>query len=57
VSSIGKALRSLLGELAIPKEVLKLAGGEDVMSTGEASVDPPKKTDSGVTTQAVGGSR
>jgi len=35
------------------KEVLKLAGGEDITSTGEASV--PNKTDSGVATKAVGG--
>lgn len=43
-------------EIKRAKEVLKLAGGEDVTSTGEASVDP-QKTDSGVATKAVGGSR
>jgi hypothetical protein len=43
-------------EIKRAKEVLKLAGGEDVTSTGEASVDP-QKTDGGVATKAVGGSR
>lgn len=43
-------------EIKRAKEVLKLAGGEDVTSTGEAGVDP-QKTDSGVATKAVGGSR
>jgi hypothetical protein len=37
------------------KEVLKLAGGEDISSTEEASV--PDKTAGGVATKAVGGSR
>jgi hypothetical protein len=37
------------------KDVLKLAGGEDITSTGEAS--DPNKTDSGVAAKAVGGSR
>ena len=43
-------------EIKRAKEVLKLAGGEDISSTGEASVDT-NKTDSGVATKAVGGSR
>ncbi|HEY4979364.1 MAG TPA: hypothetical protein VII25_09390 [Candidatus Acidoferrum sp.] len=37
------------------KEVLKLAGGEDITSTGEASV--PNKIESGVATKAAGGGR
>lgn len=43
-------------EIKRAKEVLKRAGGEDVTSTGEASVDT-NKTDSGVATKVVGGSR
>jgi hypothetical protein len=43
-------------EIKRAKEVLKLAGGEDVSSTGEASFDA-NKTDSGVAIKAVGGSR
>ena len=42
-------------EIKRAKEVLKLAGGEDITSTGEASVS--NKTDSSVATKAVGGSR
>ena len=42
-------------EIKRAKEVLKLAGGEDITSTGEASVS--NKTDSGVATKAVGGNR
>jgi hypothetical protein len=43
-------------EIKRAKEVLKLAGGEDVSSTGESSVDPTK-TDSGLTAKAVSGGR
>jgi hypothetical protein len=41
-------------EIKRAEEVLKLAGGADVRSTGKASVEP-NKTDRGVATKAVGG--
>ncbi len=43
-------------EIKRAKEVLKLSGAEDVSSTGESAVNTGK-TDSGVNTKAVSGSR